>query len=187
MKPMFPSVAAYSSLILMSPKRFRNSVQTSVLSPLPMAILTLWFFSFSFCKTDADFSWSAQQRLTDAAGASSGDLLYLWHVAEIAQRLADVLHHRYIVFPAVVPELRGGKLSPKNDGISWKNSKLVRQILSIKVYFCFFHPLVVPSVLDYFTICADNLPLKYFLLGQFLISIFLVQPQLLFAFQYTKP
>lgn len=50
MKPMFPSVAAYSSLTLMSPKRLRNSDQTSSRTPLPMAIRTLWFFSSSFCR-----------------------------------------------------------------------------------------------------------------------------------------
>lgn len=45
---------------------------------------------------------------------------HLWHVAEVTQRLADVLHHRHVVLPAVVPELRGWKLLPQNKSETWK-------------------------------------------------------------------
>lgn len=37
---------------------------------------------------------------------------YLGCVAEVAQGFADVLHHRHVVLPAVLPELRGRELPP---------------------------------------------------------------------------
>lgn len=40
----------------------------------------------------------------------AGTSRYLGCVAEVAQGFADVLHHRHVVPPAVVPELRGGEL-----------------------------------------------------------------------------
>lgn len=45
----------------MSPKRLRNSDQMSVRTPLPMAILTLWFFSLSFCRASPSQSQSGEQ------------------------------------------------------------------------------------------------------------------------------
>lgn len=119
MKPMFPSVAAYSSLTLMSPKRFRNSDQMSVRTPLPMAILTLWSFSLSFCK-----EWHRLRFNTEACEASypllepkvGQDSFYLGRVAEVAHCFANILHHCHIILPAVAPELRGRELSPQKNG-----------------------------------------------------------------------
>jgi len=87
-----------------------------------MAILTLWFFSPSFCErggrlkvtteTRSASDLPSERRLVRPAVVSSDP----GRVAEVAHGLPDVLHHRHVVLPAVVPELRDGELSLQKDG-----------------------------------------------------------------------
>lgn len=40
---------------------------------------------------------------------------YLGCVAEVAHSFTNVLHHCYVILPAVVPELRGRELPPQKN------------------------------------------------------------------------
>lgn len=77
-----------------------------------MAILTLWCFSLSFCGAT-----SPQGQSREAIGGEfTWKCRYRGSVAEVAQGFADVLHHRHVVLPAVLPELRGRELPPEENG-----------------------------------------------------------------------
>lgn len=41
--------------------------------------------------------------------------LYLLRAAEVTHDFSNVLHNRHVIFPAVIPELRSGELSPQKN------------------------------------------------------------------------
>lgn len=47
-------------------------------------------------------------------------LTYLWCTTEVTHHLSYVLHNSHIVFPAVIPKLRGRELPLQNDSRPFK-------------------------------------------------------------------
>lgn len=45
---------------------------------------------------------------------------YLGRTAQVAHHLTNVLDNGHVVFPAIIPKLRGGKLSFQENGWAWK-------------------------------------------------------------------